>query len=817
MTKTLFSGTALLTVLIMSAPALAQEAAPAARDAAGIGLEEIIVTAQRRTESAQKAAVAIDVVTPSDLARAGVVNSSTLNAVAPSLFSVQGGGATASYYVRGVGNFTSNSYSDPAIAFNYDGVYVGRPTSTTGTFYDLERIEVLKGPQGTLYGRNATAGAINVIPAKPTPGEFSGYLSAGYGNYNALDLEGAINAPIGENGAIRVSGKLVDADGFNDDGTSDVKSEALRFQFLARPTDTLSIRFGVDWSHSGGFGPGASYDGTLNFAPGAPATATSPANYVFVPSGLDNRGGLLSPAARSYFSQLVIGGSFNKPGPLDTPFLDNTYVGVNAEIRLDTGIGEFTFIPAYRHANLNNLFNGPSFRGAPVIEKDEQFSAELRLAGKAIGPVDWLVGAYVFDERVKSNTTFNQYVLASIQNTDVSTKSLAFFGRTTLNLSDRFRLVAAGRYTEDRKTMDGTANTLLNICTTPFPGGPGCFGGPSLPTGSSLAQIAALIPASQLPFGFPTAPFPPNAKPYGSAGNILFYVPLVNNRSSRSNRFTYRVAAEYDVGPSSLSYLSYETGYRSGGFSMSLGHETFLPEYIEALTLGLKNRFFDNRVQLNVEAFHWKYRDQQVSHFGLDAAGQNSFFSENIGRSTIQGIDVDLEVKATPTTIFSGSVQYLDNTLDVFSYNTPRGPTFLPPAVGCPYAPGTAGGQMVYVVDCSGKPGFNSPKWAINAGIEQRIELGDYSLVFNGSARYRSDRVIGFDFLPQQRTGNDLTMDASLRLSRADDRWYITAWMRNITDRDVRSITQLASAVAGAVSSVYSPPRTYGVKAGITF
>jgi iron complex outermembrane recepter protein len=814
MKRLLLTSTGLIAVL-MSATAVSAQEAPAAEDAGGI--QDIIVTAQRKTESAQKAALAIDVVTSADLQQAGVVNSATLNAVAPSLYMVQAGGATASYYIRGVGNFTTNSYSDPALAFNYDGVYVGRPTSSTGSFYDLERIEVLKGPQGTLYGRNATAGAVNVIPVKPQVGEFSGYASAGYGNYNALDLEAAINAPIGDKGAIRLSGKLVDADGYNEDGTSDTKTEAFRFQFLAEPTDGLSIRLAADYSHIGGFGPGGSYDGTVNFAPGAPASATAPANYVFVPSGLGVRSGLLSPASRAYFSRLVIGGSFNNPAPLDTPFLDNTYVGVNAEVNVDTGIGTFTFVPAYRHSKLNNLFNGPSFRGGRVIEKAEQFSAELRLAGKAIGPVDWLLGAYIFDERVVSNSVFSQYVVSSIQNTDVKTKSLAFFGRTTFNVSDTFRLVGAGRYTNDRKSIAGGASNLLNICTTPLPAGPGCFGGPSVPVGSSLAEIASLIPAAQLPFGFPTAPFPPNARPFGSAGNILFFIPVPNNRSIRNNRFTYRVAAEYDVGPSSLAYLSYETGYRSGGFSISLGHETFEPEYITALTLGLKNRFLNNRVQLNIEAFRWKYRDQQVSHFGLDSLGLNSFFTENIGRSTIQGIDVDLQFKAARNTIFDASVQYLDNKLDSFSYNTPRGTGFLPPAVGCPFAPGVSNGQTVFVVNCSGQAGYNSPKWAINAGVEQTLELGDYNLVFNGNARYRSNRNIGFDFLPQQTSGSEVTFDSSLKLSKSDDRWYVTAWVRNITNKDVRSLTQYTSSVAGTVTTSYAPPRTYGLKAGFKF
>ena len=137
------------------------------------GLAEIVVTAQRKVESAQKAGIAIDVVSAADLLKTGANTAQSLNSVAPALVITQLGGPNTGFFVRGVGNFTGNAYSDPAIAFSLDGVYLGRPTSTAGTFYDLERVEVLKGPQGTLYGRNATGGAVNVLPNKPRLGELS--------------------------------------------------------------------------------------------------------------------------------------------------------------------------------------------------------------------------------------------------------------------------------------------------------------------------------------------------------------------------------------------------------------------------------------------------------------------------------------------------------------------------------------------------------------------------------------------------------------------------------------------------------------------
>jgi iron complex outermembrane recepter protein len=812
----LLSTASAMVLVVLPQAAAAQNAASTSGDA---GLEEIVVTAQRKAESAQKAALAISVVSSEAMLSAGVTNATTLNAVAPSLNVSQGGGANSAYFVRGVGNFTNNAYSDPAVAFNYDGIYIGRPTATGSAFFDLERIEVLKGPQGTLYGRNATGGAINVIPARPVLGELSGALTLGYGNYSAFDGEAMLNLPIGRSTALRLSGKVLAADGFNSDGTSDSKSQAIRAQLLTEPSDTLTLRLAGDYAHNGGMGMGASYNGALHFAPGAPASATAPANYVFAPAGVGPRSGMLSPEGRQFFSQQLIGGSFNFPAPLDTPSIDDQNWGILGQADWKTGAGTLTAVAAYREASLDDLFNGPpSFRGARILENSHQFSAEARFEGERIGPIEWLVGAYYYDETVKGGASFSQYLLASIQEYDVNTKSLAGFGRLTFHASDALRFVAAGRYTHDTKRFDGQAISLLNICTTPFPTGPGCFGGPSLPSGLTLGDFAAAIPASDLPFGFPPAPGPANARPFGSAGNILFYVPTTVNDRLQNNRFTYRLAAEYDVGPNSLAYVSYETGYRSGGFGLAAGHETFKPEYLNAFTVGLKNRFLNNRLQINLEAFWWKYKDQQISHFGFDALGLSNFFIENAGSSTIKGVDVDIQFKATPTTLLSGSVQFLDNKLDDFTYNVPGDATSLPPAVGCPFTPATdAAGLPVYTVNCAGKPGFNSPRWSINFGIRQDIPIGNYNIRLSGDGRYRSNSVIGFDYLAQHNSGSTFTADASAAFGPQDGQWLLTAWIRNLTDENVPTITQFNATVGGVIATAYAPPRTYGLRGTFKF
>ncbi|MFZ2997521.1 TonB-dependent receptor [Sphingobium sp.] len=813
-----FCGVAMCAMALSTLPAFAQDASNSeVQDS--VGLADIVVTAQRRTENVQKAALAISVISADALAQAGVANTSTLNAVAPSLAVVQGGGASASYFIRGVGNYTNNAYSDSAVAFNLDGVYIGRTTSTIGAFFDLERVEVLKGPQGTLYGRNATGGAINVLPAKPVLGELSGYLTAGYGNYDTFEGEAVLNAPLGDNTALRIGARGVRSDGFNRDGSQDNDNESARIQLLTQATDTLRIRLAADYGHVGGAGPASTMLGEFHFAPGAPASATAPANYVYETSGLGNREGNFTPAAQAYFAQQVIGGSFIFPAPLTRPYRDDANWGVYSEINLKTAVGDLTILPAYRKSTMDDNLNGPAFRFGLVDETDRQVSTEIRFDGERIGPVDWLVGGYFYDQRTRGSASYGQYLVTSIQRYDIETTSLAAFGRLTFHLADSVRFVAGGRYTKDKKVLDGSVDTLLNVCTNPPPpAGAGCFGGPSIPAGSSLAEIAAAILGSLLPAGFPTEPGPANARPFGTAGNILYFSPYAVNRTQKNNRFTYRLAIEADIGANSLAYASYETGYRSGGFSLVFGRETFNPEYIKALTLGIKNRFLDNRLQLNMEAFHWRYSGQQITHFGLDRSGLSNYFTENSGRSTVKGVDVDIQFKLARDTIVSGSLQYLDNRLAEFVYDTPRGPTALPPIVSCPYTPGNdANGFAIYRVDCAGKPGLNSPKWAFNIGVQQGFDIGDYRMTFTADGRYRSNQIIGFEYLPQQNSGQHFTADASVNFEPHSKSWSVNAWVRNLGDRDVPVNAQLNSTVAGTMNTFFAAPRTYGVRGTMRF
>lgn len=757
------------------------------------GLEEIIVTAQRKSENLQRAGIPVAVVTGDQLVSRGLTSANDLGQSVPSLNAQPAGGANTVFFLRGVGNFTVNGYSDPAVAFNYDGVYLGRPTSTSGIFYDLERLEVLKGPQGTLYGRNATAGAINVLPQKPKLGENSGFVTASYGNYDAFNVQGAVNVAMGEHGAMRISGNVVSRDGYQTDGTNDEKTQALRVQFMSELTPDLTVRIGGDYAHSGGKGPGSTYAGKLVY------NGTS---NVFVPSGLSEDSGLFSPEAQAYRQTLFSGLAGRTLAPLDAaPYMNNNFYGANAEITWHTAAGTLTVLPAWRYAKLDNRFVVPAFNGN-VDETAEQKSLEVRFAGNRVGIFDYMLGGYYFDESVDGTYLYAQQVLNSYQTFTSDTKSYAAFGRVTANLNDRLRAIGGLRYTKDDKRFDGRADVFLISCTNYVNGVPSCPAAPLLPSTGTYQNLGS---------AFPSVP-DDQARPIGTTGALLVHSVTPVNTTLSGDRVTYHLGAEFDIAPRSLLYASYETGYRSGGFALAAGYETFQPEYIDAYTIGMKNRFFDNRLQLNIEAFLWKYRNQQVNHTGIDTAGHVGQFTENVGKSTNKGVEVEAQFLATPTTLLRANVQYLDAKYDNFVYHEPNQGT--PPITGCAYAlNGTTGD---YDIDCSGKTAYQSPKWTMNLGAEKTIPLGNHKIMLSADTQYKSSRVVGFEYLTNQIVGATWTSNAQIAFGADDDRWSIAAFVRNI--EDVRYIaTAQTYSLGSAGTALYSAPRTYGVRATTKF
>ena len=762
--------------------------APASSASSDSGLQEIVVTAQRREESVQRAAIPISVVSGAQIAQAGVTQVEDLSKLVPSLEAVPAAGPYSLFYIRGVGNFNGNALSDAAVAFNLDGVYIARPSSTSGVFYDIDRVEVLNGPQGTLYGRNATAGAINVLTKNPDyvlsgGGEIEG------GNYSDFRATGDVNLPVNDWIAVRGAFQVVSRAGYLDDGADDDYTQSGRLKVRLDISQDLRLIIGGDYSHSGGNGVGASVmTGPGQFAGGNAwvGNTSPPAAALYASTLVFTAGNTLSPlpfdsqaAAHCQLFQQNHGGS-GCPLLSNAVNQDNKFSGVNAELTWTAPAGTLTVIPAYRHSSIDYMSTEAGFR-IDQSETDNQTSLEARFASNNDHPLRYLAGVYYLHEGIDSNPGYDQEYNYSTEHADLTTNTVAGFGRLTWAFTDQFRATGGVRYTWEKKEIDGSYLTMNTLCPGVFippPAGPQfCFGG--------VGQIN--VPAA----------------------------PINADQSNTWDKATWRGALEYDVAKESMLYASVETGFKSGGYSLSATYPVYQPETITAYTIGSKNRFFDDRLQANLEVFDWDYKNQQISHLAYDANGTLVFPTLNVGHSTIRGAEANLQWLATKDTLLGADVQYLHSRYDDYLYTTPYFGT--PPASGCPYTV-LPGPPAVAQLNCSGMTPPQSPEWTMILNAQQTVHIGSYKLVGTVDTHYQSKTLTGLDFLPVEEQKSYWITDAYLALKSPNGHWTLTGYVRNLSNTEVITASFLQPLTGTALPNAsVAPPRTYGAILGVRF
>lgn len=723
-----------------------------------VGLEEVVVTAQRREENLQRAAVPVSAVSGSTLTEQSVTQATDLTRLVPSL-QVAPAASLTQIYLRGVGTFGANAFAEQGVAFNMDGVYLSRPAAPAALFYDLERIEVLKGPQGTLYGRNASGGAVNVITAKPQLAGSGGFLTAEYGNFDTFKASGAVNLPVGAASAFRFSGQYVNRDGYMSDGYDDEDSWALRGQYRLE-TDLVNFNIMADYAEVGGMGSGGTIMPLLGdrLGPSDPAVI---AEYVSRPP---------TPPVPQIIAQ-------------DDGYQDNTFYGAIATLDFKLGGITATLIPAWRRTDLDFLSYASGFK-IDVMEDSEQFSIEGRLAGQT-ERLKWVAGAYWFDESVEADQFYDQASNGTRIGSDLGTTSYAAFGEATFSLTDRWRVTGGLRYTRDSKTQDTEAHSY------PFVG---------------------FVP-----------PGPPNFVP------IILDIQTLATTDVDFDETTWKVGLEYDVGPSSLLYATVATGFKSGILYSALGQNYSEPEDMTAYTMGSKNRFLDNTLQLNAEAFYWDYKNQQISHLGPVQVASTPggpvfgpvFLTENAGAATILGAEVELLWQPVVQGLFSLNVQWLDTEYDELLYQA-YSTSGVPPVIGCAITPttqvGTSPQARIYDVDCSGQPLVNAPEFVLNAGYEHRFDLpGGSRLIAAVDTRIESSRYLSIDFLELGKQGSYMMSNARLTWEPQGGRLALTAFVNNIEDELVFSNSLQSPAKAGVIYNQMRPPRTYGLRASYQF
>ncbi|MDT0510108.1 TonB-dependent receptor domain-containing protein [Novosphingobium sp. MMS21-SN21R] len=739
-------------------PVAAQSAEP---ESSNQGLSEIIVTAQRREENLQKAALPVSAVAGDVLTQQSITQATDITRLVPSL-QIAPAASFTQIYLRGVGTFGANAFAEQGVAFNLDGVYLSRPAAPAALFYDLERIEVLKGPQGTLYGRNATGGAVNLITKRPTLGNASGYINAEYGNYDALKGSGAINLPVGDIAAIRLSAQYAKHDGYFSDGYDDEDTLGVRGQFRLDTGDGFNMNLMLDYGNVGGKGSGGTImpllSGNRRLGPSDPAVIAA----------------YLARTPTAPVPQLIA---------RNDGFQDNDYYGAVVTANADLGFAKLTVIPAWRRTNLDFESYASSFL-IDVTEDSDQMSLEARLANES-ARFKWVLGSYYFSEDTSARQFFNQASNGTRINSELQTRSFSVFGEATFSLSDTFRLTGGLRYTRDNKRQVTEAHTLPFVGFVP-PGPP------------------AFIP-------------------------IILDIRTDATSDVDFSKVTWKAGVEFDLAERSLLYATASTGFKSGILYSALGQNYSQPELLTAFTIGSKNRFLDNKLQFNLEAFYWDYKDQQVSHLAPVQVASTPggpifgpvFKTENAGAATIYGAEVELLWQPSRNDLLSLNVQYLHTKYDDLRYQaySTTGPA---PVIGCAVSPtsltGASAAARIYNVDCSGQPLPNAPRWAINAGYEHTFELTGGSKVIAGAdTRIESSRYLSLDYLTLGRQGSYMVSNARVTWESASGAISLTGFVNNLENELVFANSLQSPAKAGVVYNQLRPPRTYGIRAGVRF
>lgn len=777
----LLFGTAMLTVT----PALAQDA-PAS--------DEIVVTAQNRAENVQDVPIAIQVVSGDALEKAGISDFSGIQQVAPAVQIVQDTNLTR-VTVRGVGTNDNAETQDSSIAVNIDGEYINRPTVLNAGLFDLARVEVLRGPQGTLYGRNSTGGAINFITRKV--GQELGFnLTTSYGNFDHILVQGGIDLPFGDIGGIRVAGTYSKRDGYFSHPnltirTGDDYTRGGRVSLTLRPTDALMIDAAVEHVASdrklaanafANYNTGLGYNAAL--APGASCTQNG-----FVRVGADPRLVVCIPQNTNGLATIDRG---NYLAPARSPSIqEQRTTAIRGRVSYDFGPATLSYTGGYR--TTDETFDAalaPAYTFKNFANDVDTQSHELRINGGEPGGIQWQGGVFHFKEDLDiERGLFNgppflpAFLLGAnggyinYFDRQVSSSSWAVFAQTDIPLTDTLTAVVGGRYTWDKRS--GVFNVY----------------------GSGI--------------GNPTSPLNNTGPNRVTAGPLAVQRP-----SASAEKFTWLAGLNYKPDADTLVYAKVSTGFKAGGFD-SVG--SYAPESNTAYEAGIKRSFGGGGANfVNLSGFYYNYKDLQASVLLDNSIGGQVF---NAGKARIWGIELDASFKVLENGRFTASVNYLDSKYQDFlaSYAVYCASTTL--ASGCNNITGLgdidSNFQTAPIVqpNLAGNRPPQSPEWVIAAGYEHRFDLGGAGSITPGVfSRYKSSYFLDIFNFNDSRQKAFFQTDASIEWRTADDRFGVQAFVRNIEDN--KPLT-FAGFTAAGNDDIYvwqfGAPRTYGVRLNFDF
>ncbi len=767
-----------LATSLMAVPALAQDSSAATNEAAeeqteaqenSGGLATIVVTAQRREASVQDTSAAISAFSAESLEESRVMSFEDLASQATSMSFTALSPLDQEFNIRGITNTRLDSPSaDQSVGIFVDDVYVGRSGLFNFDMYDIDRVEVVRGPQGVLLGKNVVGGAISIYSARPER-NYGGSLTASYGNYNEKLVRGHVTGPISDSVAARLAFQVRNRDGFNYDIAHDVDldnvdSVQMRGQLAFNPVGSpFSAVFIADYTNdkSNGF-HSVVFDGPA--AGSGPWSAARKLVAAMRPEGLSDRESL--PDFQTYKGDV-------SPTPQQ---LQREAYGLTLNMSYDMDFATLTSITGYRDGSAFSVYDqtgiGPSneygvtvpllFR-SPVREAEDisQFTQEIRLVSpEAEGSgFDYILGAYYQHDKVGKDDIISFEIKTPVISTlngqsawfnKGTNESFAFFGQLGYRFNDAIRIVGGLRYSHDKKS--GTVQGL------------------ALETGDKFTPDDPV----------PSSPLSPT---YVEGGGYT------TDYGNSWEELTPQVTLEYQPNRDILLYATYSNGFKGGGFeddpaNPAAAQSSYDPETVTNWEIGGKFEFFDRHARLNIAAFSMRYKDLQVTQTS-DVCLCN--ITDNAADAKIRGIEAEAQVVPLDGLTFSGALtlldtEYIDFTDSVGNVN-------------------------------DGKFLQRTPHYQWSLGAHYVTDLGSWEDGLSANVNFNQQGKLSWNPEGSANEPGYGLLDARLSISPTPDLTF-SVWGRNLTNKQYR-----ANAIAffGDEASRLGAPRTYGAEVSVRF
>lgn len=691
------------------------------------GIEDIVVTARKVEENLQTTPVAVTALNGTALEQKQVTTTQDLQRTAPGLVIGMGSASNTGFTfvsIRGQGNLTPIIANDPAVATYMDGVYIARPSQGITDFYDLERVEVLRGPQGTLFGRNTTGGALNILSKNPKMGASELEARAELGNYDFKRFNVIANLPVGENLAARFVYNFSDRGGYGHNRTLGIDAADNKSQFFRG-----KIRYegkGFDLTLSG------DYNRITDNNQFAGLTAFNPASF---PAGSANAAILTGALHTKDNWYSTYGGSVVKPTdprfnllPADvqamygkTPFDVLTSYGFSGTVNVDLGFAQFKSLTGYRHMVSDGLFdtdNSP----APILatfggSTSRQISEELQLAGDITDQLSYITGGYASREtgfEYAQSQLFGTLLRNNFGRAENITKGL--YAQAYYRLSDSLRAVAGFRYTWDTRNSVLQNRAILGL--------PGDAAVASSATGFNCtnSEILAVAPADKAALAGACAQ-PQDAK---------FHYPA------------WTAGLDWQASQGLFLYVKTSGAAKAGGWNLRAGSlPAFKPERVKDVEAGIKTDLLDRRLRINIALFHtWKSQVQSVVNALVPGVGVTQYIQNN-GDARIWGAEFEVTAAPWEGMEINANMSLQNGKYKSGTFNEVQRIASASPLTGCVAAPPTAGGvpQFDCTVDLSGETLPQLPKTQLNIGASQTLPVADGELSLHIDYAYVSGQL----------------------------------------------------------------------------